>query len=382
MKILFFNYEYPPLGGGAANATAYLLQEYAKIPDLEIDLVTSSIDAQYHLEKIGETIKIHRLPIGKNKKRLHFQSQKDLLIYSWKAYFFAEKLIKENRYDLSHSFFSVPCGFLSWRFFRKHKLPYIVSLRGADVPGYAERFFWIYQIITPLIKKIWQDANAVVSNSQGLKDLAQKACPRQKIEIIHNGINTAEFIFDLSKRSSDKFIVTPGASRITARKGLKYLIEAVALLAKKYPQIFLEIIGDGNEREDLENLVASLEITDKVNFAGIVSHQDTVSYYQKASAFVLPSLNEGMSNAMLEALATGLPIIATRTGGATELIKENINGFLIEAQNSRDIAEKIEQLILDPALAAKMSRESLALSGAMSWQKVAQQYLTAYKAII
>ena len=85
MRILFLNYEYPPLGGGAGNATAYLLKEFAKIPGLEVDLVTSAIDKKYQLEKIGENIRIHRLPIGKNPKNLHFQSQKDLLIYAWKV---------------------------------------------------------------------------------------------------------------------------------------------------------------------------------------------------------------------------------------------------------------------------------------------------------
>ena len=67
MRILFFNYEYPPLGGGAANATAYILKEYSKIPDLSIDLITSSIDSEYHLEKIDNNIFIHKLPVGKNK---------------------------------------------------------------------------------------------------------------------------------------------------------------------------------------------------------------------------------------------------------------------------------------------------------------------------
>ena len=97
MRILFFNYEYPPLGGGAGVATSYILKEFTKIPDLEVDLVTSSVSEHYQLEKIGENIKIHRLPIGKNKNNLHFQSQKDLLIYSWKAYFYARKLIKDRK---------------------------------------------------------------------------------------------------------------------------------------------------------------------------------------------------------------------------------------------------------------------------------------------
>ena len=90
MRVLFFNYEYPPLGGGAGNATAYILREFSEIQNLKVDLVTSSAGKEYCLEKIGSHINIHRLPIGKNNKNLHFQSQKELLVYAWQAYFLRE----------------------------------------------------------------------------------------------------------------------------------------------------------------------------------------------------------------------------------------------------------------------------------------------------
>lgn len=88
MRVLFLNYEYPPLGGGAGNATSYLIKEYEKIPDLKVDLVTSGIGRKFETERVGKNIWIHKLPIGKDEKNLHYQSQKDLLVYSWKAYFF------------------------------------------------------------------------------------------------------------------------------------------------------------------------------------------------------------------------------------------------------------------------------------------------------
>lgn len=382
MKVLFFNYEYPPLGGGAGNATFYILKEFAKIPNLEVDLVTSSHDSKFHIEKIGENITVHKLPVGNKANNLHFQSQKDLLIYSWKAYFYARRLIKVNSYNLTHSFFTVPCGFLSMVYYRLYNIPYIVSLRGADVPGYAERFTLIYKLLTPLIKKIWKNAYQVISNSGGLKNLALKASPKQEIGIIYNGINVEEFKPDLSKRNLEKFIVTPGASRITSRKGLKYLIEAVAILAKKYPQILLKIIGDGDERKKLEIQISELGIKDKVFFTGAVEHQNVYKYYQEASAFVLPSLNEGMSNSMLEALASGLPIIATDTGGSREIIQENTNGFIIKFNDSNDIAKKLEKLIVNAELIESMGTESRKIAENMSWEKVAQQYYELYKQII
>lgn len=382
MKILFFNYEYPPLGGGAANATAYLLKEYSRKPELNVDLVTSSIDSQYHLEKIGDNISIHRLPIGKNKDNLHYQSQKDLLVYSWKAYFFARKLVKKNKYDLSHSFFTVPCGFVSMLLKNKFQIPYIVSLRGSDVPGYSDRFSLIYGFLKPIVKRIWSKSSVVVSNSEGLKELALETNKKQKIGVIYNGIDIQNFKPNPEIRPDDKFIITAGASRITKRKGLDYLIFALSKLIPKYPQIFFRVLGDGNEKENLEKLSKNLGIENNIEFVGRVPRENTSPYYQEASLFVLPSLNEGMSNAMLEALASGLPIVATDTGGTKELVKNGENGFIINMSDADDIAEKIEKLMSDDKLRIKMGENSRKAAENLSWGKVATEYKGLYDKIV
>ncbi|MFZ2188001.1 MAG: glycosyltransferase family 4 protein [Candidatus Moraniibacteriota bacterium] len=386
MKILFFNYEYPPLGAGAANATECILREFVKMPELELDLVTSSIDEKYHLVKLGEKIRIHRLPIGKNAEKLHFQSQKDLLVYLWRAYDFSRKLVRDARknnkpYDLTHSFFTVPCGFLSMLLKFEFKLPYIISLRGSDVPYYSDRFTFLYKLITPLIKFIWSRSAQVISNSEGLRELAFRSSSQQKIEIIYNGIDIKQFFPKSGSEVGDRFILTSGASRITDRKGLDYLIEAVAKLAPKYPQIYLKLMGDGNARERLEQFVKDSKLEKNVVLLGRIPHEIVLPYYQEASLFVFPSLNEGMSNAMLEALATGLPLISTNTGGASELVIDGENGFIIKFKDSQDIADKIEKLILDEELRKKMALASRALAEKMSWESVAQKYFEVYKQV-
>ena len=380
MKVLFFIYEYPPLGGGAANANAYIFQEYSKIADLEVDFVTSSIDAGYHLETVGERIRIHRLPIGKNGKNLHYQSQKELLVYAWKAYRFAKQLARKNKYHLSHSFFTVPCGVVSWLLKRKYQIPYIVSLRGSDVPGYSERFTAIYKILTPIIKMVWRNATAVIANSQGLKDLALKSAPQQKIGIIYNGINVAEFNFIERSVSCEEFKVIC-VSRITPRKGIKYLIQAVAQLAEKYPFIKLQLIGEGDEKEELEHGTLNMKHGTQIEFLGRIEHEKLPQYYQNADVFVLPSLNEGMSNTMLEALASGLPLISTNTGGAEELVADGENGFIVKMKDVDDIAAKLEMLIQNPELRLRMARKSREKAEGMSWGRVAEQYYESYKSL-
>jgi glycosyltransferase involved in cell wall biosynthesis len=257
-------------------------------------------------------------------------------------------------------------------------LPYVVSLRGSDVPGYSDRFTFVYTLLTPLIKLIWKRADNVVSNSQGLKDLALKTGTKKVISIIYNGIDIKTFCPQPALRPAGSFIITPGASRVTARKGIKYLIEAVGQLAEKYPQIILKIIGDGNEKENLEKLVAEKGLQGSVIFLGRIPHEQVTPYYQEASVFVLPSLNEGMSNAMLEALAVGLPILATDTGGSTELVKDRVNGYIIQMKDGADIAAKLEKILTDENLRASMSRASRELAESLSWEKVARQYFELY----
>lgn len=382
MKVLFFNYEYPPLGGGAANATLCILREYSKISDLKVDLVTTSLSDKYEVEKIGENIIIHRLPIGKNQNNLHFQSQKDLLVYSWKAILFANKLTKESKYDLTHSFFSVPCGAVSLWLKITKKIPYIISLRGSDVPGYSDRFKFIYVILRPLIRLIWKKSSAVVSNSQGLKELALETNQNQKINIIFNGIDINNFYPEKSIQKSDKFIITLGGTRITARKGINYLIEALGKLIPKYPNIFLRLVGEGNEKENLINLTKELKLDNFVEFVGLIPREKIAPYYQEAKLFVLPSLNEGMSNAMLEALATGLPLVATETGGTSELVEDGKNGLIVKMKDSKDLADKIEMIIKDEELRIGMGQMSRQKAEKMSWENVAKKYYDLYRKVV
>jgi len=381
MRILFFNYEFPPLGGGAGNASFYMLKEYAKMPGVEVDFVTASFDEQLHLEKLGENISIHRLPVGKNEENIHFQSKKELLRYAWQSYKYSRRLAKEKKYDLSHSFFTVPCGFVSLLLKFEFGIPYVVSLRGSDVPGYSERFGFLYKFITPIIKFIWKRACFVIANSDGLRQLALQSSPEKEIGVIYNGIDIEEFFPDHSKTDPNHFNIIC-VSRVTPRKGIRFLVQAFKILEARYDHIRMIIAGDGNEKKSLEQLVRGLGLEDKVVFLGVVPHEKLIDYYQKANVFVLPSLNEGMSNTMLEALACGLPMVATDTGGTKELITNRKNGLIVEMQNPDDLAEKIEQIILDRELEKQMGIESRILAEQLSWGKVASQYVDIYEKTI
>jgi glycosyltransferase involved in cell wall biosynthesis len=378
MRVLFLNYEYPPLGGGAANATEYLLKEYQKDQSLQVDLVTSSPTAERQEMWLGDNICVHALSIGKNGDNLHHQSQKDLLVYSFRAYRYAKKLLQKNEYDVIHAFFGVPCGVLAMCLGKKFGIPYIVSLRGADVPGYSERFSFAYSILTPLIHSVWRRAFRVIANSQGLKDLALRSLPEQSIGIISNGVDTERFCPDVSKVPHNEWIITAGATRLTQRKGLHLIIEALPAMLAINPQVIFEIMGNGASEATLKEQAKKLGVEQRVRFLGRIPLTDTYPYYQRAKVFVLPSANEGMSNALLEALASGLPAVVTDTGGTSELVTEGVNGYIIP-RDSQAITEAVSRLLRDDSLRLRMAEASRARAEAQSWGVVAREYIKIYQ---
>ena len=380
MKLLFLNYEYPPLGGGAANATEYLLREYAGMPDLEVHLVTSAVGREYVREDIDGRVVVHRIPIGKDASDLHHQSRGDLFSYTMKGYLFARKLIrKEANFDLIHAFFSVPCGAMAFLLRLEFRLPYIVSLRGADVPGYSERFTVIYAFVRPLVRCIWKFAAAVVANSRGLMELAKKTRPRQDIPVIPNGVNISEFS-PSKEEPDDETVRILVVSRLTPRKGIRFLIRAMKLLRGSLPERNTELMiaGGGDEEEALRTLAESEGASDQVRFLGRVPHEKLPDIYKQADIFCLPSLNEGMSNTVLEAIASGLPIVATVTGGTEELVTDGENGYFVEMESPEDLAEKLGKLVVDPGIRVRMGAASRTRAESMSWHAVASRYREEY----
>lgn len=382
-RILFFNYEYPPLGGGAANATKYILDEYSRRDDIFVDLVTSSVVNRYVKQQAGKNIIIHRLPIGKNENNLNYQTRGELFKYTWRAYKFAQKLIAQNDYDLTHSFFAVPCGVISRKFKKKYGIPYIVSLRGADVPGYSERFEKLYKIITPTIHRVWHDAQYVVTNSNGLTELAQESNPDQKFLQIFNGVDTKFYTpgsRTLEQRKKEFRILL--ASRISRRKGFNYAIDAFVELFDMYPHIKMQIAGgEGNAMKELQEQVIKYRLKGRVEFSGLYTKEESPEIYNSADVFVMPSLNEGMSNNLLEALASGMPVLMTPTGGASELVRDGENGYLIKMQDAQSIVEKLKILIENPEMCDAFGHASRLIAEMMSWEKVADEYLKLYDKI-
>ena len=365
LRILMLNYEFPPLGGGAGNANYYLLKEFAKKKNVHIDLVTSSANNKFETEHFSSNIKIFKLNV--NKKDIHYWKMNEIIRWTKKAYKFSKELINKNEYDLCHCWTGWPAGIIGYKL--RKQVPYIIALRGSDVPGYSSRLKILDKIVfSSLSKLVWKNAKFVITNSEGLKKLALKTF-NTKIDVIYNGVDVDEFK-PLKNKKIGKKIKLISTGRLIERKGYNYLIEAL----KVNNNIELTLIGEGNLKKELEDLAKKNKVN--VKFLGRVNHKLISNYLRNADIFILPSLNEGMSNSILEAMACGLPIITTDVGGSKELIKDN--GFIVKKADSETLKYSIEKFLNNPKLIKQMGNTSKKIAKKMNWNNITKKYLEIY----
>lgn len=210
-------------------------------------------------------------------------------------------------------------------------------------------------------------SNRVIAVSEGLKHQLVAAGGKQnRITVMTNGVETefnANEIARLrnSKRkelqiNNDDFVVG-FLGRLSAEKGVNFLIEAGADLVEAGLPVRLLIVGEGEERANLEALVAQRGMTQKVIFAGFQA--DTRSWLSAFDLFALPSLTEGTPMALLEAMALGVPVLASNVGGVPKVITDGHNGLLVEPGSSQSIAKAIRRAFFDQSLLGKLSSEAL-----------------------
>jgi glycosyltransferase involved in cell wall biosynthesis len=375
-RILIFVYEYPPLGAGVANAIYHLLKEFEKEKNLEIDLITSSLENTWSVSRLSENVSCYQVAIGiKTEDNYQSQTAKNMWLYTKNSLDQARELVKKNKYDLIHVF-GYPTALQANILHRKYKIPYMISLRGVDVPGYNPRFKLIDDFYKPLISLLWRDSRRMIVNSHGLKELALKTSENLIYKIIPNGVDTKLFKKVPEKYKFKKFTITAGGTIFGKKKGLNYLIAAYAEFAKDKDDVNLLLIGAGDLEGELKKQVKDLGIKEKVDFAGYMEKSALSKNLPRCHVFCLPSINEGMSNATLEAIASTLPIILTEVGGSKELLRGN--GFLIPKRNSKEITRRLELLYADDKLRKSMAKESRKIAVEMSWEKVAKMYLKEY----
>ncbi|MCC6548333.1 glycosyltransferase family 4 protein [Candidatus Sumerlaeota bacterium] len=351
-RLLFCNYEFPPIGGGGGTCSKYLARELARRGHM-VDVLTTGYGALPPVARRGN-LTIHRLNAPRAKPGQ--SNPKEMAAYSLIA---AATLLagRIHKPDVVVSFHSIPSGLAAFPYCKLRGVPHISLLRGGDVPGWLpERMATWHRLTLPINRLVVYTSAACLANSDGLRALAQRAFPRKKIGVLQNGVDLREFSPPSPPRSTWQrgYIQLLFVGRITAQKGIDVLLRAMARERFATWSWKLDIVGDGPQLAEYVELAKQLGIIGRVGFHGWMQHRDLRKRYDDADVLVFPSRYEGMPNTVLEATACGLPVIATRTAGTVQILQDGVNGRLVNIDDEPALSAAIEELMSRHPLRMRM----------------------------
>ncbi len=377
-RILLINHEYPPLGGGGANATYHIAHALAKLGHQPFVLTA----AWGRLPRIeyADGITVRRIfAFRQHKDRC---SVPEMIAFMLSAGLVAPGLARHWRPDVVLAFAGIPSGPVGWLLKRTNGAPYAIALQGGDVPGFdvPELARW-RKLASGVLRRIWQDAGAVVASSQGFARLAHRHAPDQPIGVIPAGADVDGIA------PKETYIAGPElrllfVGRLVHQKGLDILIQALAKLPHTLPWR-LVLAGDGPEWTRLAGLAGRFNFADRMHVRGWLDKAALPPIYRSADVFVLPAREDGMPIALLEAMAAGLPIIASKVSGMSEAVIDGINGLLVAKDDIDGWVKALTTLAENPAQREVMGRASRVRAETyFSWAAVTRTWVDVLEHII
>ena len=277
MHILIINSEYPPIGGGAGNASANIARCLASL-DHKVTVLTAHFADQPRLETC-DGVTIYRVPAL--RRRQDRSTALEQLTFIASASLRTLSLVPQLKPNATLAFFGVPSGVVAWLLKKLYRIPYIVSLRGGDVPGFRPYDFkTFHKLMGPFLRVIWHTADAVIANSNGLRDLALAFDSHVDIPIIPNGVDGTRYTSESRNWSHPKLF---SVGRIVHQKGLDLGLRALAQL--KDLEWEWCIAGDGPQMDALKSLAQELGISERVTFLGWQSREELTQWYHHSNLF-------------------------------------------------------------------------------------------------
>ena len=348
-RILIFSTSYYPAMAGAEIATKEITDRLKKT-DFCFDMITLHFDKILpSFEKVGN-VNVYRVTSLK-------------LLFPFLAYFKSLSLHRKNKYDIVWSVMAGRNGF-SALFFKLtyKKVKFLLTLQEGDRLSYPkERAGILWFVVGGLFKKIFIKADFIQVISKYLKTWAHDMGYKGEIEVIPNGADIQNFQLlitnfqknkirkELGIGKNEKVIIT--TSRLVEKNAIEDIIRALMFLPENFK---LLIAGEGKLFYRLRELTNELRLTKRVLFLGNIKYEEISQYLHISDVFVRPSLSEGLGSSFIEAMAAGVPVIATEVGGITDFLKDGKTGLFTGVHDSRGISEKIEILMKDSKLREKI----------------------------
>lgn len=369
-NILIYSTAYFPFVGGAEVAVKELTD---KLPGFNFTLITAKMDQKLPREEQIGRVKVFRIGFGIKKI--------DKLYLALFGHRLGIKLHKKENFQAVWSIMASYCGFAALRFKELSGVKFLLTLQEGDPFDYILKKV---RFCLKRFKKIFSSADALQPISKYLfkwgKDMGFKG---NVAKVIPNGVDLDKFILkneserpifrkriidNFNLKSDAKIVIT--ASRLTVKNGVGDIIKS---LPPSDSRAVLLIAGIGELENELRSLVNEIRIKPRVIFLGKLGHDELPEYFWGSDIFCRPSLSEGLGNAFLEAMAAGLPAIATPVGGIPDFLLDGETGLFCEVNNPRDIAAKVDALIENEDLKIKLIKNGRRLvQENYSWDLISQ----------
>lgn len=288
------------------------------------------------------------------------------------------RFVSENHFNIlqAHSSHALSLGLLIKMFLPQMKL---VASRRVDFP--------VRKPIVGSLKYTNKLIDRIVCISENIARVLEKdKIPYDKITVIHDGIDPNRFQMELAtnlkqelKIPQDHWVVGTVAA-LVGHKDYPTLLKAAQIVVREIPNVTFVAVGEGGDKEKLQALHRSLELGDRFRFVGFRS--DLEKFYNMFDIFVLSSHLEGLGTSVLDALACGLPVVATRAGGIPEMITHEENGLLVPVRNPQELAAVIERLLRDRDLRERLANNARASVQAFSFENMVQKHIALYRELV
>ena len=262
------------------------------------------------------------------------------------------ELHQKNPIDLIHAHGPLPCGHAAMLLSRELGIPFVVSVHGLDAYSTEQVRGRAGEWCRRISQRVYQSSRRVVCVSEHVREQVLEGVGRNcRTSVVYNGVNPE--LFAPGRESAGDPVVL-GVGNLIPTKGHDVLIRAVAAIAEEFQSLSLQIIGDGPEHRRLHALAHELGIGDRVKFLGRQPRRFVADAMRACTVFALPSRYEGLGCVYLEAMATAKPVIGCRGQGIAEIVQHGNNGFLIGADNERELSLALGMLLRD-----EMRRQNL-----------------------
>lgn len=383
MKVLFLTHSFPRFSGDAAGSFLLRLAVALRNEDIRVHVVSPAAEGIPTEDEFeGVTVERFRYAPRKYEKLAYTGNMAQDVATSWSARlalvgFFGSDFVRAVGArrsfdpDLIHAHWWFPSGVVgTWLSSLSHK-PLVTTLHGTDI-----RIARKIGMSRPLLRRVLNQSASVTTVSSWLSSEVAGLMSVPRPTVAPMPVATDRFVPG-GVREKNRFLF---AGRLNRQKGLEYLIKALARMSE---HALLDVVGEGTLDSELRALAAEVGVADRIAWLGQLKQSDLLKLYQRASAVVVPSIDEGLGLVAAEALLCETPVVAFRSGGVTDVIQHDRTGLLVESGNVDELSAALDRVLIHPQQVAELGKAGriFALS-AFAPESAARQYSGIYKRTI